>query len=180
MVNNALESMVCKNHGEPTWEAVKAAAGIDIDVFISNRSYNDDITYQLVAAASKVLDAPASTLLEAFGEHWVLHTAVEGYGSLMQSAGKTLPEFLRNLPNLHSRVAMIFPELQPPHFHCTDITQTSIKLHYVSHRSGLEAFVVGLMHGLGKMFNTPVRVKQVEFRGNGADHDVFAIDYGVC
>ena len=98
MVNRALESMVCKDYGEPTWEAIKQAAGVDIEIFVNNQSYNDDLTYQLVGAASKVLNLPPDTILEAFGVHWVLHTAAEGYGELLSAAGKTLPEFMLNLP----------------------------------------------------------------------------------
>ena len=93
----------------------------------------------------------------------------------MRAAGRTLPEFLLNPPNFHSRVAMIFPELQPPRFKCTDITECSLKLHYFSHRRGLESFVVGLVRGLGKMFETPVTVDMAATRSWGADHDVFAV-----
>ena len=78
MVNRALESMVCKDYGEPTWEAIRQAAGVDVEIFVNNQSYDDDVTYRLVAAASKTLDLPSATILEAFGVYWVLHTAVEG------------------------------------------------------------------------------------------------------
>lgn len=177
MVNQAVEEMVCMHHGAAVWERIKAQAGVDVDVFMSNESYPDDITYRLVGAASEVLAVPAETILAGFGEHWVLHTAQVGYGGLMKAAGKTLPEFLRNLPNFHSRVAMIFPNLQPPRFHCTDITEHSLRLHYISHRPGLAPFVVGLMHGLGKMFQTPTTVTQTEFKSQGADHDVFDVKW---
>jgi len=177
MVNRALESMVCKDHGEQTWEAIKEAAGVDIEIFVNNQSYDDDVTYQLVGAASKILDLPAATILESFGVHWVLFTAVEGYGELLQAAGKTLPEFMINLPNFHNRVAMIYPNLHPPHFHCTDITPTSLRLHYISHRAGLESFMVGLMHGLGSRFGIPVTVELLESRAKGAAHEVFLITY---
>jgi hypothetical protein len=106
-----------------------------------------------------------------------LHTAQKGYGGLMQAAGRTLPEFLRNLPDFHSRVAMIFPKLQPPRFECTDITDRSLVMHYYSHREGLAEFVVGLMHGLGKMFNTPTTVRQTAAKAEGADHDVFEVSW---
>lgn len=175
MVNKAVEDMVCLHHGEAVWEQIKTQAGVDVDVFMSNESYSDDITYQLVGAASEVLKVPAEQILMGFGEHWVLHTAQEGYGGLMRAAGKTLPEFLRNLPNFHSRVAMIFPKLQPPRFECTEITDCSLKLHYFSHRQGLAPFVVGLMQGLGKMFHTPATVRRVEAKEKGADHDVFEV-----
>lgn len=175
MVNKAVEDMVRRNYGAPTWKLIREQAGVDIEVFLSNEPYPDEVTYGLVAAASKVLRTPAAEILNAFGEHWVLHTAQEGYGSLLRAAGKSLPEFLLNLPNFHNRVAMIFPELQPPRFECTDITACSLKLHYFTHRQGLEPFVVGLVRGLGKMFETPVTVDLVAARRWGADHDIFAV-----
>ena len=177
MVNKAVEDMVVMHHGEPVWEQIKAKAGVDVEVFMSNESYSDDITYNLVGAASEVLKVPPDQILIGFGEHWVLHTAQEGYGGLMKAAGKSLPEFLKNLPNFHARVAMIFPRLQPPRFECTDITDRSLKLHYISHRQGLAPFVVGLMHGLGKMFKTPVTVRQTQIKDQGANHDVFEVTW---
>ena len=177
MVNKAVEDMVVLHHGEAAWEQVKAKAGVDVEVFMSNEGYPDEITYQLVDAATEVLRIPPEKILEAFGEHWVLHTAQAGYGGLMRAAGKTLPEFMSNLPNFHSRVTLIFPKLQPPHFECTDITDCSLKLHYYSHRKGLAPFVVGLMQGLGKNFKTPVVVRQVAVKAQGADHDIFEVNW---
>jgi hypothetical protein len=177
MVNKAVEDMICRNYGAPTWERIKKQAEVDVDVFLSNESYPDEITYRLVAAASEILRTPAASILEGFGEHWVLHTAQEGYGALMRAAGGSLPEFLSNLPNFHNRVAMIFPNLQPPRFECTDIAACSLRLHYFSRRQGLEPFVVGLVRGLGKMFRTPVKVEVAEARSCGADHDVFAVTW---
>jgi len=177
MVNKAIEEMVCMHHGEEAWEKIKELAGVDTDVFISNEGYPDEITYKLVGAASESLGAPAEAILEAFGEHWILHTAREGYGGLMQAGGNTLPEFLTNLPNFHSRVILMFPKLQPPRFECSEITDNSLNLHYFTHRPGLSHFVIGLVRGLGKMFETPVEVTLSESKDNGADHDVFAVDW---
>lgn len=177
MVNKAIEEMVIMNHGEGMWERIKAKAGVEVEVFMSNESYPDDVTYNLVAAASELLQLPPGKILHAFGEHWILFTAQAGYGSLMEANGRTLPDFLRRLPDFHSRVAMIFPKLQPPRFECTDITEQSLNLHYFSHREGLAEFLVGLMHGLGKMFKTPVTVRQTAAKAQGADHDVFAVTW---
>ena len=71
MVNKAVEDMVCLHHGEAVWEQIKSEAGVDVDVFMSNESYSDDITYLLVAAASKVLKMPVEQILIGFGEHWI-------------------------------------------------------------------------------------------------------------
>jgi hypothetical protein len=45
MVNKALEDMVVERFSEDAWERIKAEAGVDIDVFISNEGYPDEITY---------------------------------------------------------------------------------------------------------------------------------------
>lgn len=177
MVNKAIEQMVVMHHGEDAWERIKVKAGTDIEVFISNEPYPDDLTYSLVAAASDVLLVPQEELLYAFGEHWILHTAMESYGGLMRAAGRSIGEFLGNLPNFHARVSMIFPKLRPPHFECSDITDHSLNLHYHSDRPGLQAFVVGLMNGLGKMFKTPVQVTQTQFKSQGHTHDVFLVTW---
>jgi len=177
MVNKAIEDMITSQHGEELWERVRARAGVNVEVFISNESYPDEITYGLVVAASEILEQPAADILHAFGEWWVLKTANEGYGALMKAAGKTLPEFLINLPNFHTRVAMIFPRLHPPLFRCSDVTETSLHLHYLSHRQGLSPFVCGLLAGLGKMFETPVDIQHVMQKDQGDDHDVYLVSW---
>ena len=177
MVNKAVEEMVVMHHGEAKWEEIKAKAGVDVDVFIANEGYPDEITYKLVGAAVEVLGIPADKILHGFGKHWILHTAQEGYGSLLKAGGKSLADFLTNLPNFHARVTLIFPKLQPPRFAVSDATSDSLLLHYHTHRPGLTPFVLGLVEGLGKMYNTPVTTRLVESKAAGADHDVFHISW---
>jgi hypothetical protein len=175
MVNKAMEELIVSGYGAGKWQAVKEKAGVHDVVFLSSESYPDKLTYDLVSAASDVLELPAREILVAFGEHWVLKTARLGYGSMLEANGRTLSEFLINLPSLHTRVAMIFPDLQPPRFHCSDITEDSLHLHYHSHRLGLTDFVVGLLQGLAVMFETPAEIQITERKSEGADHDVFLV-----
>ncbi|MFO1459223.1 MAG: heme NO-binding domain-containing protein [Verrucomicrobiota bacterium] len=177
LVNKAIEQLVCRNHGEAIWEEIKRRANVDVEVFLSNESYPDEFTYRLVGAASEVLKTPTDDILKAFGEHWITYTAKEGYGGMLQAAGRNLPEFFANLPNFHTRVAMIFPKLHPPKFRCTDVTDRSMKLHYMTHRPGLSAFMIGLLQGVGTLFETPVTVTHLESRSQGADHDVFLLEW---
>ena len=177
LVNKAVEELVVTNFGEDKWEAIKTKAGVDVEVFISNEAYPDEITYKLVGAAVEVLGLPAEQILIAFGEHWVLKTASESYGPMMKAGGKSLKEFLVNLPNFHTRVAMIYPNLQPPRFECSDITEFTLKLHYFTHRPGLTSFVVGLVQGLGKFYGTPATCSILELKFEGADHDVFDVSW---
>ena len=175
MVNKAIEQMVCANQGVTVWEEIKAKANVDVDAFISNESYDDDVTYRLVAAASAILALPAEEVLKAFGRYWVLETAQKGYGALMKTSGRNLAEFLVNLDHMHTRVKLMFPKLVPPRIECREVAATSLQLHYFSHRPGLAPFVVGLVEGLGEMFGTPAQVEQVGWKGADADHDTFSV-----
>ncbi len=177
LVNKAIEELVTTGYGEEKWEAIKTKAGVDVEVFISNQGYSDEITYKLVGAASEVLGLTVREVLIAFGEHWVLKTALHGYGALMRSGGGSLKEFLINLPNFHTRVQMIYPQLQPPRFECLDVTDTSMSLHYHTRRPGLTDFVVGLVQGLGKLYHSPAAAEVVALKTEGADHDIFHVTW---
>jgi hypothetical protein len=177
MVNKALEGMIVAAHGGAAWDRIKQRAGVDIDVFVSNEGYDDALTYGLVGAAAEELAQPPADLLVAFGRHWVLHTAREGYGDLLQAGGSTLPEFLHNLPAFHTRVALVLPHLRPPVFRCTNETPRSVCMHYESERPGLTAFVRGLLLGLGERFETPVTVTLLAGKAAGAPRDVFRVEW---
>jgi Haem-NO-binding len=177
MVNRAIEEMVTENFGEATWEQIKTAAGVDVEMFISNEGYPDDLTYRLVAAAAQILEMPAEDVLEAFGIYWILHTATEGYGDLMDAGGHSLGEFLGNLPGFHARVALIYPNLKPPTFRTTDVKPTSLHLHYFSSRPGLQPFVIGLVKGLAKKYDSAVQITTLRSRETGADHEEFLVEW---
>lgn len=177
LVNRAVEELVCTQFGEATWEAIRAEAEVDIEVFVSMEPYADDVTYKLVNAASKILGISAETVLITFGEYWTLYTAREGYGELLKMSGNTFPEFLRNLDNMHARVGLLYPELQPPSFECTDVNDHGMLLHYRSHREGMAPLVVGLLQGLSKMFAINLAIEHVQKRPVDGKHDVFKLTY---
>lgn len=178
LVNRAVEQMVRERFGAERWHAIQARAGLEDEGFLALRTYPDDVTYRLVVAASEELGLPAPAVLEAFGEYWVQATAQASYGDLMRLSGRTLPEFLQNLDQMHSRLALTFKQMQPPSFRCSDVTPESLVLHYHSERAGLLPFVVGLVKGLGTYFETPVRVEVVSSRDAGAAGDSLRVHMG--
>ena len=177
MVNRAMEDMVVDGWGEASWDRVKERAGVDVEVFVGTESYSDDVTYRLVGAAADVLGLPAAEVLHRFGIHWVTRTANDGYGPLMDAGGRTLGEFLANLPVFHSRVSLLFPHLSPPTFFCTQTRPGSVRVRYVSGRDGLAPFVMGLLNGLGLRFGVPVRIQQTAEKGRNGDHDEFVVSW---
>ena len=177
IINKAIEDLVKANFGNDKWDAVKKRSGVDVDYFLSNEPYDDDITYKIAGAVSEEMNISVGKVLEAFGEWWILKTGKEKYGGLMQAGGNNLREFLINLPLFHNRIMLIYPKLTPPEFKISDVVDRSLQVHYFSKRVGLQEFVRGLLQGLGKMYETPVEIELMESRDDGKDHEIFKVSW---
>lgn len=161
IVNKSLEELVIENFGVEKWEIIKEKSGVNVDFFISNEPYNDDVTFKLAIAVSEEMNLPLGDVLFLFGEWWILRTTKQKYGGMLESGGRNLREFLINLPQFHSQIMMLYPKLTPPEFQTSHIQERSIHIHYVSKREGLMEFVRGLLSGLGKLYETPVEILDV-------------------
>jgi hypothetical protein len=106
LVNKAIEDLVTTEHGSEVWDTIRREAEVDIEGFVGMTPYDDAITYRLVAAAGRVLGVPGPELLRAFGRYWIQFTARQGYGQLLDMAGRDLPSFLNQLDAMHIRVGM--------------------------------------------------------------------------
>lgn len=177
IINKAIQELVIENYGEEKWQKILALSAVEEDFFISNEPYDDDITFKLAQAVSLEMSMDFKDVLIVFGEWWVVKTTKDKYGTLMESGGATLKEFLLNLPVFHNRVMFIYPKLTPPEFKVSNVSDTSMHLHYISSREGLQEFVRGLIQGLGIMFNTPVTIELIQSRDDGSSHEIFKISW---
>lgn len=176
IVNQAIQGLVVENYGKDQWNEILKRSGIQETHFISNESYEDEITFELVAAASEVLKLKSEDVLEAFGKYWVLNTGYQKYGDLMKAGGNDFSEFMRNLPNFHGRIMLIYPKLCPPEFLIENLEEKKIILHYYSARSGLTHFVFGLIHGIAEMFKQKIEMQLVSSENTTTWHDTFLIE----
>ncbi len=177
IVNKSIEELVKHHYGSEKWETILKRSGIETDFFISNQPYDDAITYKLAGAISEELGVTVGDVLFLFGEWWILHTTKEKYGNLLQAGGKSLSEFLINLPVFHNHIMMMYPKLTPPEFKVSDVQNKSIQVHYYSKREGLQPFVKGLLSGLSKLFETDTQIELMQSRDEGADHEIFKVSW---
>jgi len=175
LVNRAVQDLVQTRFGDDAWENIKRRAGIDVTVFLSMQTYDDSITYALVEAAVAELGASAEAVLESFGEYWVDYAARHGYRPMMCVKGQSLFGFIARLDDLHARLSLSFPELNPPSFRTVREADDTLRLHYYSSRRGLAPMVTGLIRGLGKLFEVDVSVTHDRRRGEEFDHDEFSV-----
>jgi hypothetical protein len=178
LVNKAIQDLVCEKFGEDKWIEIKKLSNFEDDFFIGLQAYPDSLTYELVKNASRVLGADASVVMEAFGEYWILYTANEGYGEMLDLAGDNLSDFLNNLDMLHNRVNNIMPQLVAPQFSTRNETDNSIELEYRSKREGMAPMVVGLLRGLGKRFNKEqLKIEHIQQKNDVNDCHVFRLEW---
>lgn len=175
LVNQAIQEMVVEKFGGETWESIREQAGVE-DIFLAMEQYPDEVTVALVGAACNVLGADATDILKSFGEYWVGFTG-KAYGELFDMSGDTFVSFVQNLNNLHTRVGQMMPELKPPSFTVTELTEHTFILYYHSIREGLTPMIEGLLIGLGKRFGTEVNIEYLQGKTEGLDHDEFRVTF---
>ena len=88
MVNKGIRDMVIQNYGIDAWHKIRKEAKCEQDQFTSIQPYEDSITYDLVAAAAKVLGAPAHDILVNSNLLWNMMqtrcpSCVRLYGSII-------------------------------------------------------------------------------------------------
>ena len=179
MVNAALRELIVSRYGSDKWEQIRQEVVPDVDGDFSRmEQFPDEITTRMVARASHFTGVSQEELLIKFGEFWVIYTDREGYSSLFDIAGDSLPDFLLSLNELHERVGRNFPKLRPPTFRFDVIDHKTLRMHYLTRREGLCPFVVGLLQGLSLRFRTPLTVQTLACRALGADHCEFLLKLG--
>ncbi len=166
LVNRAVKELIVSRAGVEAWQMVCNTAGVHIDDFAAMESYDDDITYRLVGAASQVLDTPAEEILEGFGRYWILYTGAEGWGPILDSQGSSVAEVIGNLNDMHVRIQATMPSLVMPRFQVTRTDDAAIRFEYHSERDGLAPMVLGLMKGLAERCDERWSVAQVGFRSD--------------
>ncbi|KAK7576740.1 hypothetical protein V9T40_013026 [Parthenolecanium corni] len=176
-VNHALELLVLKTFGEETWERIKKSADVNMDgQFLVRQIYDDEMTYNIIAAAADILNIPANAILELFGKMFFEFCQDSGYDKILQVLGATPRDFLQNLDALHDHLGTLYPGMRAPSFRCTERPEDKgLLLHYYSDRPGLEHIVIGIVKAVAsKLHGTEVEVEIVQTKKD-CDHVQFLI-----
>lgn len=161
-----MKSLLVEAGGDALWQQVRARAGAP-ENYSPLVPYDDAITYNLVGAASHVLQQPAETLLHQFGVYWVERIATVHYPEMMNASGTTFALFLRNLDHMHERMRVSFPDYRPPSFRVVELDESTMQVDYYSSRAGLIPFVEGLFQGVAGHFRRSLTITHVADDAHG-------------
>ncbi len=128
--------------------------------FIVRMLYDDNMTYNIVEAASEVTGTSQDDIWEMFGEMFFDFCEESGYDKIIRVLGGTLKDFLQNLDALHDHLSTIYPAMRAPSFRVSERSDGALILHYYSERKGLEHVVIGLVRTVArKLHNKEVKVE---------------------
>lgn len=112
----------------------------------------------------------ADSILEMFGEQFLLWCHESGYKQTLQLLGRSLMDFLENLDALHDHLAVIYPQMKAPSFRCVE-EDGELHLHYYSERAGLSVIVQGIVKSVARgLYETEVRVERIKLEQAGGQH----------
>ena len=152
LVNKAIKEFTIIHFGNEVWEKTYKELELSDTGFLSMENNPDELTFKIINHVCRLLDYPPTKFYEQIGEYFLGFSAEEGFEHLFELAGNTLPELLHNLNDLHFRVKMLMPKLNPPRFEVSEETEHSLKLHYYSNRDGFNSFLIGALKGLVRRF----------------------------
>ena len=178
IINQAIQQMVTRDHGEEVWLNIIHKSGIDVYEFRNHESYDDKYTYVLAETLAEHLKTNISEILRSLGEFWIIDISLKKYPAMMAAGGTSFREFLFHLPKFHNRIYLSYPNLVAPEFKIYD-NGDDIAVEYHSEREGLTHLMEGMLLGISKMFNEHLALVKLEYTKSNStfDHDLFLITW---
>ena len=167
IINKGIQELVEAKFGAEAWDKVKELAKCEEPFFSASDDYPDQMTLDLVTAASEVSGLPPEAVLVEFGKFWVPNTGVRSYPTFFKLAGKNAREFLLNMDRVHKQATKNIPNARPPSFDYEELPDGRLLMHYRSKR-GLCPVLRGLIIGVGIYFDQDLKVRETACMKDGA------------
>lgn len=123
-IHTCLEHLILTRFNDETWQKIKLDAKCTISNggFCRYSNYTDTQTKALIEASSKVLEIDMDTLLEIYGEYFMIYVLQdELYYNIFTMMGTTdLRDWLHSVNDIHTHLSLSLPDANFAEFWCTD------------------------------------------------------------
>lgn len=162
MIHQAARNMAVAHLGEKGWSDFVKQHAMGDEHFIGVEYYDDTETMRLVELIAARLALPPEEALREFGHHWIEFAGSSAYGRILSMAGDDLAGFLDNLDRMHASIKSTMPLARMPSFQVLENGGDTMKVLYRSERTGLAAFVEGILAAVARNFGEDVTITRPE------------------
>ena len=148
LVNRSIQMFLRSTYGNAVWLDIVRDAQLGFDSFETMLTYDDRLTDQVLAAASRRLNLPREAILEDLGLFLVAEPALERLRRLLRFGGVTFVDFLYSLDDLPARGRLALPDLDLPALHLAGTDHDSFSLTCLSPFRGVGHVAVGLLRAM--------------------------------
>ena len=176
IINKGIQEMVEKKFGAQAWKKAKSLAGCEVPFFAISNDYPDEMTVDLIKAASEVSGLSMHTFMMEYGKFMAPNTLKEQYQPYYKLAGSSPREFLVNMPRVHEHVTKNITNAMPPQFEYEELPDGRLLMKYQSNRK-LCPILHGLILGLGMLFDRELHVHETACMHRGDSDCVMEITF---
>lgn len=121
LFNRALQCFLRDTYGDAFWQSVRSLSALPIEDFEPMLTYDDVLTWRVLASAARLLEKPQEMLLEDLGTYLVSHPTMTRLRRLLRFGGDSYVDFLHSLDDLRDRALLAMPDLAFPVLEMTEI-----------------------------------------------------------
>ncbi len=154
LINRSIQSFVRDTYGHPAWDGIVADTNLGSNCFEALTVYDDQITFDVIDAASSKLGKPRDIFLEDLGTYLCTHQNLEPVRRLLRFGGETFVDFLWSLDDLVDRARLAVPELELPGMELLEHKSGGLTLRCAVGRSGFGHVMVGVLRAMSDDYGT--------------------------
>uniref|UniRef100_A0A1I7TCM4 guanylate cyclase n=1 Tax=Caenorhabditis tropicalis TaxID=1561998 RepID=A0A1I7TCM4_9PELO len=168
LIIDHIATYIKEKYGESTWAEVKFVSGVTEDTFQMDKKFSEGLSHKLIWGCHDVTGDPVDELMNNIGTSFYKFLTKYEFNKVLRVLGRTFPQFLNGLDNLHEYLRFTFPKLKPPSFYCEHESRTGLTLHYRSKRRGFLHYVQGQIRNIAEeLFQTEVVIELLDI-----EHDM--------
>lgn len=173
LTNRAIQCFVTDSYGASKWVECAQKADLGFIDFESMLNYPDDMTHDILNAASAVLNRPRVDLMEDIGTYLVSHSNTEALRRLLRFGGVTFVEFLHSLDDLPGRTHLAVPDLDMPQIELLDHSESQFSLVCKSPVEGFGNVMMGILRAMADDYGV---LALLEHTGSGQGVETISIN----
>lgn len=161
-----LEAYVSETIGAQHLRQIRRMAGVEGPPLITQH-YPDQITTNLFQAIAEYESVLLDDLLYHFGAYFLQAPPMRHHYGAYLEGHTSARSFLEQVPTMHHHLQQALPESRFPDLRCIPHSPELMEIIYASPRQ-LCRFLQGILDGVGRYFQEPLEVREMECQQRGA------------